>query len=520
MSSPYRNLHDNYVSNQRSWRRVVYYAAPVGYLSILGFLWYTAFVDKPNQKFPAHSDAGDSNGQSLWDPTYEEHRRLCVTYDQCRTVLVESIPLYMKYDDNATFGVPLYKAWKDLLAEATNSVDVASFYWTLTGPDIGVNSSTDNLGRDILEDFKELPSRNVSVRVAVSIPTLAQNSTDLDVLRTKGEGHLTMHRLSDTLRHRVQVRMVDFGHLTEGILHTKLWVVDMKHIYIGSANMDWRALTQVKELGAVIYDCPHLAEDLQKIFQSYWVMGHMNASIPDPWPTSFSTSINRENPLVVNVSGVASQVYISSSPPSFCPHGRTNDLDAIRSVIKEAEQFIDVAIMEYFPTSRYTKLLSYWPVLDDALKQSAVERQVPVRLLVSCGRDTDPAMLPFLKSLSDLHYPAGNITIEVRLYIVPVVNQSNIPYSRVNHNKYMVTDKVAYIGTSNWSADYFNTTAGVGLVVSQGPVGPGLTGDALQEQLKGVFERDWNSQFAIKLSDVNHTPDCTFAESLGSSAPL
>lgn len=41
------------------------------------------------------------------------------------------------------------------------------------------------------------------------------------------------------------VRKVNFGHLTQGVLHTKLWIVDMKHIYIGSANMDWRSLTQV-----------------------------------------------------------------------------------------------------------------------------------------------------------------------------------------------------------------------------------------------------------------------------------
>lgn len=33
--------------------------------------------------------------------------------------------------------------------------------------------------------------------------------------------------------------------LGSGVLHTKLWVVDQKHFYMGSANMDWRALTQV-----------------------------------------------------------------------------------------------------------------------------------------------------------------------------------------------------------------------------------------------------------------------------------
>lgn len=32
-----------------------------------------------------------------------------------------------------------------------------------------------------------------------------------------------------------------------GIMHTKMWVVDQKHFYVGSANMDWRSLTQVNE---------------------------------------------------------------------------------------------------------------------------------------------------------------------------------------------------------------------------------------------------------------------------------
>ncbi len=43
-----------------------------------------------------------------------------------------------------------------------------------------------------------------------------------------------------------EVRGVDLQNITGGILHTKLWVVDKKHMYLGSANMDWRSLTQVR----------------------------------------------------------------------------------------------------------------------------------------------------------------------------------------------------------------------------------------------------------------------------------
>lgn len=58
-------------------------------------------------------------------------------------VLVESIPQHVKYKANATFGIPLGQVWKDLISMATDQVDVASFYWTLTGEDISVNSSSD-----------------------------------------------------------------------------------------------------------------------------------------------------------------------------------------------------------------------------------------------------------------------------------------------------------------------------------------------------------------------------------------
>lgn len=48
-----------------------------------------------------------------------------------------------------------------------------------------------------------------------------------------------------------------------------------------------------------------------------------------------------------------------------------------------------------------------------------------------------------------------------RRFIVPTDSQlDKIPFARVNHNKYMVTDVAAYIGTSNWSGDYFIDTAG------------------------------------------------------------
>ena len=53
------------------------------------------------------------------------------------------------------------------------------------------------------------------------------------------------------------------------------------HFYVGSANFDWRSLTQVKELGVLAMNCPTLAEDMSKIFEVYWTLGGPNQQIPD-----------------------------------------------------------------------------------------------------------------------------------------------------------------------------------------------------------------------------------------------
>uniref|UniRef100_A0A3P9QDA6 Uncharacterized protein n=1 Tax=Poecilia reticulata TaxID=8081 RepID=A0A3P9QDA6_POERE len=71
----------------------------------------------------------------------------------------------------------------------------------------------------------------------------------------------------------------------------------------------------------------------------------------------------------------------------------------------------------------------------------------------------------------------------------------------------MVTDKVAYV-TSNWAADYFLTTAGVSLVISQNTPHSALNNKTLYHQLKDVFTRDWHSEFAVHLGDLGHNPDC------------
>lgn len=57
----------------------------------------------------------------------------------------------------------------------------------------------------------------------------------------------------------------------------------------------------------------------------------------------------------------------------------------------------------------------------------------------------------------------------------------------------MVTDKTAYIGTSNWAADYFLFTGGIGYIIQDQSEGD----SSIRKQLKAVFERDWNSAYVV-----------------------
>ncbi len=57
------------------------------------------------------------------------------------------------------------------------------------------------------------------------------------------------------------------------ICFVQLWIVDGQHFYVGSANFDWRSLTQVKEVGLLVKNCACLAQDVAKIWDVYWILG-------------------------------------------------------------------------------------------------------------------------------------------------------------------------------------------------------------------------------------------------------
>ncbi|XP_066466312.1 5'-3' exonuclease PLD3-like isoform X2 [Tiliqua scincoides] len=403
---------------------------------------------------------------------------------QCSVMLVESIPDILNYGPGAPHHLSTYQAWMNLLAGANNSVEIAAFYFTLRDSDIHRDDPSSQQGKEVFESLLALPSQGVKLNIAVNSPEMSESDTE------------------ELSRQGANVWKVDMKRLTGGIVHTKLWVVDGKHVYVGSANMDWRALTQVKELGAVLHNCSCLARDLLRIFATYRILGREGASLPAAWPSSLAAESSLDHPLKLQLDGIGAEVYISSSPPALSTQGRTADLTAIVSTIEDAQDFVYISVMDYEPQCVFCDPKSYWPVIDDALRTAACTRRVKVRLLISCWQHSSGAMFIFLESLNILSRRPLECPIEVRLFAFPVDEDlPPIPYTHVNHNKYMVTDRLAYIGTSNWSEDYFTRTAGVGLIVNQSQAADGDSGPTLRQQLENVFYRDWDSSYTVPLKE-------------------
>lgn len=411
--------------------------------------------------------------------------------DKCRFTIVESIPENLTFPNQSVAFLSVFQAWMNLLGLARNKILIASSYWSLRAGGGGQQEDLDKEGETIFNELMRAGTeRNISIQIAQNQPSYSQPDRDTQELAEKGAA---------------EVRSLNFQALLgAGILHTKFWVVDGVHFYLGSANMDWRSLTQVKEVGAVVYNCSCLAEDLEKIFEIYWMLGVPGAKIPSTYPPELETDFNVTEPANVPLNGTESQVYLGSSPPPMCTEDRTDDIDAILNVMEEARKFVYIAVMDYYPTTLYTSTTVFWPVIDDQIRKIAIERGVHVRLLASHWNHTLPTMPYYLNSLAALNNTYAPISIEVKLFVVPSYTpaQALIPYARVNHNKYMVTDNAIYIGTSNWSADYFIDTGGASIVVNQTSANSTDAGSQpIREQMQALFERDWNSEYARPLSE-------------------
>ncbi|KAK5584814.1 hypothetical protein RB653_006431 [Dictyostelium firmibasis] len=381
--------------------------------------------------------------------------------------IAESIPLGLNLQSNLS----THDAWMNLITNAKESIDMGIFYMTLTdGGDLEPVYGG-QLGLDIYKALVDANGRGVSIRIVQNQPSSSMPDTDTQNLAKLG----------------VQVRSIDWSSLVgAGILHTKVIVVDQTSAYLGSANLDWRSLAQVKELGVLFQDCPTMVEDTEVAFQQYWDAAVMS-SLPTNWGTQYQAAYNQTNMANLVLNGNQEfKMFLAVSPPQFVSSDRTGDIDALTNAMNAATKTICISVMDYIPASLYNSPNTFWPVMDNALRAAAYNRDVQVRMLISHWNHTNINIPQWLHSLDQVS------NIDVRWFVVPdFPNEPQVPFTRVNHAKYMVTEEQSYIGTSNWSEDYYTNTGGLSY---------NIYNDEFTSQLQSIFDRDWNSPYSFPVA--------------------
>ena len=88
--------------------------------------------------------------------------------------------------------------------------------------------------------------------------------------------------------------------------------------------------------------------------------------------------------------------------------------------------------------------------------------------------------------------------IETKMLTVPEHSAGFVPYSRTIHSKFLVVDNdKTWLGTSNWSGDYFYASRNVGIIV---------TGESFNADLTKSFDHYWNSRYTETVDPDKNYP--------------
>ncbi|XP_027139483.1 inactive phospholipase D5 isoform X2 [Larimichthys crocea] len=251
----------------------------------------------------------------------------------CHIELVENIPGDLSFPMDGTPHLPLSVGFHTLLDQAKRSVEVVSPVWALNSWELETMPSAVKQGQLLFQRLLSLKSRGVKLKIASSLT----NSTELKTLAA----------------HNAEVHFVNMTAFTRGGLHSSFWIVDRKHIYIGSADMDWRSFSKTSP---ELFCSKDRTRDVDAIYQ------------------------------VIQ----SAKTFIFISVTDYLP-----------------------LVNRSF---RGTSVTRYWSPIDEMIREAVVLRGIKVRLLISFWKKTHPLTFNFVTSLKSLCMQLLNCSLEVRFF--------------------------------------------------------------------------------------------------------
>src|SRR6266545_67794 len=264
---------------------------------------------------------------------------------QAPVQLGESRPLQTALGDTSLPTAA--EVWVDMLRGATRRVDLEHFYLSRK-PGEALDPVLDEIGR--------AAARGVKVRLLL----------DAGMHRTYPQPADSLGALAN-----VSVRTVDYHRIAGGVQHAKFMVVDDREAWLGSQNLDWRALSQIHELGARVALEP-VAKAFDDVFETDWAASDSTSKAPPvdrkpgKWPIAFEQD------------GEKGELWPSANPRAQSPASLPWDRDVLAARLNAAKREIVAQFLSYGVGGRGN--------VDSTLHKAllaAAARGVRVRLIAS-----------------------------------------------------------------------------------------------------------------------------------------
>lgn len=370
--------------------------------------------------------------------------------------LVQSAPsetIYENSDLPRTFDV-----WKKMIDESKASVDIEAFYFA--------DAKGEPL-ESIIGSMKNASERGVKVRIIVDSSFYSRNDKSVDLL----EGI-----------ENISIRKIPFGNLSGGVMHAKYFIVDNENLFLGSQNMDWRAIKHIHEIGVRVKN-KSLAKTFTELFETDWNLSEGNIyGLANQKPVNV---VNSESPVILN-SGKYGEMtlYPAFSPPSLNPAGFSSEEDELLKIIENTREKLLIQIYSFSDKDRYDTV-QYTKISDALIK--AAGRDVSIKIILPDWAMRDYSE-KFLKELSEVK------NIEIKISTIPQHSGGFIPFARVDHSKYLISDnEISWVSTTNWESGYFSRSRNVTLIIKNIQV---------NKDLENVFYTGWTSPY-VSFIDVN-----------------
>ncbi|KAK2445911.1 phospholipase D Z [Trifolium repens] len=445
-----------------------------------------------------------------------------------------------------------------MAANSTRRLDVIAQYWQLLASPDDSRSGDYGYTQDQMHKF----GARQGAAVYQALDDAADRNVNIRLLSHSGVYPTFTLEPSKLANGRPNVKNVTLllkDWWGSGIVHAKVWISDNRDVYIGSANNDWKSLTQVKEVGIYLADCPGIAKKVEVYFNNLWTLASLNSSaytktvMDQQWqverkvpcwshfikprdrcksplpqyvktphvagypilsdPYMFEASIQTPGS---NYSTKLPQVsYLSFAPPELSFGSYQSDeqawIDTIKSV--GTRETVRINTMDWLGQSQFTDQTIFWSSLSSAISEVVFSKHATVKILVAYWAHFISSTDEYLKYLlytnnlcSSSKYNKCSGKVEIKYYVVPGFNNTGPAIQGGNSTGNIYPD---FTRVNHGKYVVSNVRAHIGtsnlvwdyFYVTAG-VSFGTYNTAIVSQLGEIFDADWNSPYAVPIQEL------------------